>query len=391
MSLIQFIHLISITVYAGLAAYILTRNPKDRLVRISALYLLCFLIWSISYFLAHNPNISIGQTKLLYNLGSFGWLPFSSAFVWVVFMMTGKEKMLKNKIFRLVSFSIPVLLMYPAWSGKLLTDFVKQPFGWSYNWSLNVWTYLFFAYIGVFITAGLLVLYGYAKREKDVRKKGPAWLLFLATVIATPLGVMTNIVAQLLKLYEIPPMASDVALIWAVCLVYAIVRYEFLAVTPAAAAKNIISTMTDSLILLDEKGKISTVNSATCDLLGYEKEELIGKDLTSLFSSHSIGKLNVTGEEFIGLIEEETFTGRELTYLTKEGERLPVLLSASVIRSRPGALRGIIVLARDITGIKKTEEELRGLNEQLKENERAVLNVLSDLENSHEELKSSQE
>jgi two-component system NtrC family sensor kinase len=46
---------------------------------------------------------------------------------------------------------------------------------------------------------------------------------------------------------------------------------------------------------------------------------------------------------------------------------------------------------QDISSMKESEDELKRLNEDLRKNERAVLNILSDLKRSHEDLKSSQD
>ena len=61
---------------------------------------------------------------------------------------------------------------------------------------------------------------------------------------------------------------------------FSIVRYKFLVVSPAAAVDNIVSTMTDCLILLDPQQRIMTTNKAALDLLGYEEKELEKKHVS---------------------------------------------------------------------------------------------------------------
>ena len=43
---------------------------------------------------------------------------------------------------------------------------------------------------------------------------------------------------------------------------------------------NIIGSMNDTLIVVDPDGKIRSVNRATCELLGYKEDELVGKDIS---------------------------------------------------------------------------------------------------------------
>src|SRR3970040_855325 len=47
---------------------------------------------------------------------------------------------------------------------------------------------------------------------------------------------------------------------------------------------NIIRSMVDSLIVTDEDGKIERVNDATLEMLGYQRRELLGKDIRGLFT-----------------------------------------------------------------------------------------------------------
>ena len=47
--------------------------------------------------------------------------------------------------------------------------------------------------------------------------------------------------------------------------------------------ENIINSMIDTLIVLTPEGEIQKVNQATCDLLGYKAEELIGQPLRKIF------------------------------------------------------------------------------------------------------------
>lgn len=51
---------------------------------------------------------------------------------------------------------------------------------------------------------------------------------------------------------------------------------------------NIIRSMIDTLIVIDSEAKIRTVNKATCDLLGYKEEEIIGKPVEMIFAEEEV-------------------------------------------------------------------------------------------------------
>ena len=145
---------------------------------------------------------------------------------------------------------------------------------------------------------------------------------------------------------------------------------------------NIIGSMNDTLVVLDPDTRISSVNKATCELLGYQKEELIGLDMHKIlpreetFFSESGLRRVLAGEKIINL---------EIDYLAKDDSRVPMLYSATVLKDKEGRIEGVVGIARDITERRKAEEalrqsewELRKLSAQLltaQEEERRRLSV----------------
>lgn len=109
---------------------------------------------------------------------------------------------------------------------------------------------------------------------------------------------------------------------------------------------SIVDSMMNALIVIDPDGMIKTINRATRNLLGYPEEELIGQPIEFIFADDSPFKGMGSG----------VF---ESTYLSKDGKKIPVLISGSVMKDAAGQIQGIISLAQDITERKKSEEALR--------------------------------
>ena len=89
----------------------------------------------------------------------------------------------------------------------------------------------------------------YAKKTTHPVKRKQARIIGISTLVGFVFGYATNIIIPRMSSLPIPDLGHNMALLWAVGLVYAIVKYRFLDISPATAAENIISTMTDALIL----------------------------------------------------------------------------------------------------------------------------------------------
>jgi len=59
-------------------------------------------------------------------------------------------------------------------------------------------------------------------------------------------------------------------------------RYRLEDITPAFVARQILKTMADALLVLDRDGIVRLVNPATCRLLGYSEDDLLGKPLWAM-------------------------------------------------------------------------------------------------------------
>jgi len=130
---------------------------------------------------------------------------------------------------------------------------------------------------------------------------------------------------------------------------------------------SIIASMSDLLIVGSSDGIIGLVNPAVLDLLKYDESELLGKPVSRIFHNQRQSKSSILED----ILSGKAPSNMETTYLAKDGTKIPVQLSGSVLRGRDGAVEGIVCLAHDITERKRAEEELKqrthDLGERIKE------------------------
>jgi len=120
-----------------------------------------------------------------------------------------------------------------------------------------------------------------------------------------------------------------------------------------AFVENIIRSMVNSLVVTDRDSVITMANPACCRLLGYGREELLGKPLGTIFADGAPSPLRRGS----GLWSQLRTTGRvtdlETALRTNRGEEIPVSLHASVMRERAGAVIGTVLVATDLRETKR--------------------------------------
>jgi len=354
MNILPFLHFFVFLVYSCLLVFLLWKDPKSLLNRVCAVLIACFILWSFGSIFICNPRASKDTVRLFTNIDSLGWISFASLFLWFALIFAEKKKILKTRIIYLFIFILPLLLIYKQWIGVLTVDYIKQPWGWESVWSDSIWTYLFFLYYLSFVVIGLYLILNFGRKTEEPIKKRQAKIIFVATLVTLVLSTLTDVILPEFNIYTLPSLGNVTALIWAFGIVYVIARYKLMVITPVAAAENIISTMADSLILLDRQGNIASVNKAVLDLSGYGKDELTGKSVEIFFREKDFKSTLLDKAT-----KKEVIRNYELNFKAKTGDNIPVIFSSSTIADKArGGMVGIVCIIKDITERKQLEEKL---------------------------------
>ncbi|MDI6761071.1 MAG: PAS domain S-box protein, partial [Candidatus Brocadiaceae bacterium] len=117
----------------------------------------------------------------------------------------------------------------------------------------------------------------------------------------------------------------------------------------------IIDSLQDVLVVTDPQGKILTLNPSAEGLLGFKKQELVGKPLSLLVAEEE----SVFQDRLQKLLREGFLKGFDNHYFTKEGQKLPVNVNGSIIRDEVGGITGAVTIARDMRETTHLIEELR--------------------------------
>jgi PAS domain S-box-containing protein len=119
----------------------------------------------------------------------------------------------------------------------------------------------------------------------------------------------------------------------------------------SAYNRRLIETSLDPLLAINREGKITDVNTATEQITGRSRDELIG--------THFVALSDDPQESMAGFqqaFKEGLVRNYELKIRHKTGDITPVMCNASVYHDQLGNVAGLLVAAHDITEQKLSEE-----------------------------------
>ncbi len=131
-------------------------------------------------------------------------------------------------------------------------------------------------------------------------------------------------------------------------------KAEEVALAASQYARSLIEASLDPLVTISAEGKITDVNTATEQVTGAGRDNLIGSDFADYFTDP--GKAR---EGYQRVFSQGFVTDYPLAIRHVSGKVTDVLYNASVYRDGNGNVLGVFAAARDITERKVMEDELK--------------------------------
>jgi|GEM_PF-1477394 len=336
---------------------------------------------SVSFFMV--------TVSILVWLGSLAWLYSApnqeDAYFWAIIEHFGVAFI--PSFFLL--FTLDIIRQYKrykafAWASLLLSGmfcagFVFFPyliegvgiFPWGYFAQYGPYGFSLILYVGLFMLISLVLLWvsftqSTSERERS-RLKGIFIGVFIGLVGAVDFAPTLGV--------TIYPFGYIPIFICALILGQTILRFKLIDLSPSFAAKQILETMGDLVLVADLEANISVVNRSLCDLLGYKERELKDRKISMVFDTNE--------ENFPPVLHPDWLLHDvEMIWAKKDGTTIEMSVSASAITDKSGISAGIVYAAKDITERKETERELKRAKEAAEMANQAKSEFLANM--SHE-------
>lgn len=126
-------------------------------------------------------------------------------------------------------------------------------------------------------------------------------------------------------------------------------------------------TSLDAILTTDINGRITSCSQGAGNILGLPSSEAIGRQIGAFYRGGATEFASITGR----LQKERRIRGLLTEFVTPAGVKTPVALSASAILDRFGNFNGTILVAHDLSDIRRLEDELA-------DKDRFMANILRD-------------
>ncbi|MCH7508621.1 MAG: EAL domain-containing protein [Proteobacteria bacterium] len=124
------------------------------------------------------------------------------------------------------------------------------------------------------------------------------------------------------------------------------------AIDPAYHLNLILDSVNDAIFVSSADGVIRRANSSACNLVGYEEQELLGMPIQRLVSPDRKDAFP---------LDATTTEATDTVLLSRDGSRIPVSVTCSVVSTADPRFKGNIYIARNISDRKRAEKRIRYL------------------------------
>jgi sigma-B regulation protein RsbU (phosphoserine phosphatase) len=113
--------------------------------------------------------------------------------------------------------------------------------------------------------------------------------------------------------------------------------------------RRIVETAGEGFLLMDKNLKIVDVNEAYCRMIGYSRDEMMGKRPSEI-ATEEFGEYVQAHTEELLASDYRKFEG---TIIAKDGRHIPILIHGNTLRDDSGAIIGNMAFVTDMTEHKK--------------------------------------
>ena len=140
------------------------------------------------------------------------------------------------------------------------------------------------------------------------------------------------------------------------------VRAEQTSITGEVKYRSLVANLNEGIWAINPDARTTFVNPRMAQMLGYQPEEMIGRHIYDFMDNKLVGdaKKNIDGRQV------ETREIKDFIFVSHDGRQVITTLRTAPILSPEGEYQGALATVTDVTGHKKTEDDLRSSDDRFR-------------------------
>ncbi len=331
--LVPIISLIILLTYAVTTScvFIIKRNNSKR--RFYLLLNIVLTLWSLSFvFFSCSPDKE--AALMWYKVSAIGFCTYNILSINIVSILNDGPQNTKLTVPVIFSLCIPIAILF-LFDDLSYISIYKNSWIWLYSFKTSdPWFLPYFLFIGILLYVNL----------KSTELKSVITHVLLQTVPLS-IGIVTNIIMPFFNRNISPTLVHTTVIIYSITLNIIFAKQSLTMTSASITAKQIISKLSDMVIITDTKGKIIEVNDSLKELSGYCYSELLERDICTLFSP------KICSDKSSAKV-----SGYKI--LTRENHTIPVNMSISQIYSEDKTIIGTAYVLQDVSNVLSLAEKV---------------------------------
>jgi len=309
-----------------------------------------FLIYNTTLALASLCNMYMHITYnndaywFWYKLDVFFWC-INAGYSLNLSLIITKDKKIKERkwAYPLIYIPVPIITIYEF--------FFMRSFQQNNIVLYSIFTVVEYIYLFVFPASGGLIVWLWSRKVKTLRERKQGRLIASAAFANMILSLSNTLAIYIFGFTDMPDITHILSFGFDLVIWYAILKYRLLSIKSLVSAEDVISKVTDMIIIIDEYENIISVNSTCEKALGYKLSELVGKNINTIISPWK--EITYYKEEFPAEINSAI-----LYCKTKNSKDLPIRIQVSEVIDNVGEKVGSVVICQDMTLIENLNQEI---------------------------------
>ena len=365
-------------IYLLVTLYVYFRNPKVTVNKLFAFVGLTMAVWGLGEGMMRaslEPDTALFWARYVVGIGS----TFHSAVLlhfWLVFSgrMAAFEKKLPAIIIYFPSAVFFILrVFYPD---TLVNGVAKEYWGYS---SIGTPIYLSFMLYLIVFTSIVVFLALKTSSQTTGKLKQQSRNIGFGVLFSVLAGLLTQVSRPLFN-FPVPELTVISTIVFISLIAYAVSRYGLLVITSKVVAENIIATMDDYVIVIDKNTNIALVNNSILNKLGYKEGELLNKPISVLLSS------DISSLTYEQLVSRFPLINYQAVVLAKNGDKVPISVSAAILREGETEVYGFVFVLRDMRKINELISNLQQKTQEQEASKKELEKSKTELEQRNAEL-----